>query len=102
MEAGLTTSESVTKQFQTMGAKPVIPPKQRAVLHEDNCMKNRNQNIKHMKKAGLDRKRSGYHKRSFGVTAFYGLRTVFSDKLKIQSSCSILWCVRHDSDKVRH
>lgn len=72
------------------GAKPVIPPKQRAVLHKDNCMKDRNQNIKQMKKAGLEKwkMRSGYHRRSLVETAFYRLKTVFSDKLKSKSTQS--------------
>lgn len=65
-------------------AEPVIPPKQRAVLHEQTFMKGRNQNIKQVKRLGLAKwkKRRGYNRRSLVETAFYRLKRVFSDRLR--------------------
>jgi hypothetical protein len=65
-------------------AKPVIPPKQRAVPHKDAFMKGRNQNIRQMKKLGLAKwkKKQGYHRRSLVETAFYRLKRIFSDRLR--------------------
>jgi hypothetical protein len=65
-------------------AKPVIPPKQRAVVHEQTFMKGRNLNILQMKKLGLEKwkKKQRYHRRSLVETAFYRLKRIFSDRLR--------------------
>ena len=76
------------KAIYEKGAKPIIPPKQRAVLHKDRFMQGRNRNIKQVKKIGLEKwkAKSGYHKRSLVETAFYRLKKVFSDRLKSKST----------------
>lgn len=72
------------------GAKPLIPPKLRAVPHKDACLQSRNRNIKQRRKLGLEKwkRKSGYHKRSLVETAFYRLKKIFSDKLKSKSANS--------------
>jgi hypothetical protein len=65
-------------------AKAIIPPEQRAVLHKAACMESRNQNIKRMRKLGLEKwkRKSGYHRRSLVQTTFYRLKKIFSDRLR--------------------
>ena len=72
------------KAIYEKGGEAVIPPKQRGVLHKQEWMISRNQNIKQMRKLGLVKwkRKSGYHKRSLVETAFYRLKKIFSDRLR--------------------
>jgi Transposase DDE domain len=65
-------------------ARPIIPPRQRSTLWEDDYLKDRNKNLRGVRRLGLEgwKKRSGYHKRSLVETAFYRLKTIFSDRLR--------------------
>jgi hypothetical protein len=65
-------------------ALPVIPPRKGSTLCEDDYLKDRNENLRGVRKFGLEgwKKRSGYHKRSLVETAFYRLKTIFLDRLR--------------------
>jgi hypothetical protein len=65
-------------------ALPVIPPRKGSTLWEDDYLKNRNENLRGVRKLGIKgwKKQSGYHKRSLVETAFYRLKTIFSDRLR--------------------
>jgi Transposase DDE domain len=65
-------------------ARAIRPPRQRSVLWQNDYLKDRNRNLRGVKKHGLKgwKKRSGYHRRSLVETAFFRLKTVFSDKLR--------------------
>ena len=80
--------KSCYKAIYDKGAKPVIPPKQRAVVHKQVFMQSRNRNIKQMRKVGLEKwkQKSGYHRRSLVETAFYRLKRIFSDKLRSKAA----------------
>jgi hypothetical protein len=66
------------------GARAIIPPRQGSVPWQDDYLKERNRNLRAVKKHGLKgwKKRSGYHRRSLVETAFFRLKTIFSDKLR--------------------
>ena len=65
-------------------ARPIIPPRQRSTLWGDDYLEDRNSNLRQVRRLGLEgwKKRSGYHKRSLVETAFYRLKTIFSDRLR--------------------
>jgi hypothetical protein len=65
-------------------AIPVIPPRKGSTLWGDDYLKDRNKNLRGVRKRGLEgwKKRSGYHKRSLVETAFYRLKRIFSDRLR--------------------
>lgn len=65
-------------------AKPLIPPRQDAVERGRSPFEDRDENVREIKKRGRTKwkKSSGYHKRSLVETAFFRLKTIFSDKLK--------------------
>lgn len=72
------------KAISEKGGEAVIPPKLRGVLHKQEWMQSRNQNILQMRKVGLEKwkNKSGYHRRSLVETAFYRLKKIFSDRLR--------------------
>jgi hypothetical protein len=73
------------KQHQ---AKPLIPPRQDAVVRGKSPFEDRDENVKEIKQRGRAKwkKSSGYHQRSLVETAFLRLKTIFSDKLKSRTA----------------
>ena len=65
-------------------ARPIIPPRKRSTFWEEEYLKERNSILRQVHKVGLEewKKRSGYHRRSLVETAFYRLKTIFTDKLR--------------------
>jgi hypothetical protein len=65
-------------------ALPVIPPRKGSTLWEEDYLKERNSNLRGVRKLGIKgwKKRSGYHRRSLVETAFYRLKAIFTDKLR--------------------
>ena len=66
------------------GARAIIPPRRGSTLWEDEYLKDRNSNLRGVRKHGLKGWKivSGYHKRSLVETTFFRLKTIFSDKLR--------------------
>jgi hypothetical protein len=66
------------------GARAIIPPRKGSVHWQDDYLKDRNRNLRGVKKHGLKgwKKRSGYHRRSLVETAFFRLKMIFSDRLR--------------------
>lgn len=66
------------------GARAIIPPRRGSVLWQEAYLKDRNRNLRGVVRHGLKgwKKRSGYHRRSLVETAFFRLKTIFSDKLR--------------------
>ena len=64
------------------GARAIIPPRRGSRRWQDDYLKDRNRNLRGVEKHGLEgwKKRSGYHRRSLVETAFFRLKTIFSDK----------------------
>jgi hypothetical protein len=65
-------------------AIPVIPPRKGSTLWGDDYLKDRNKNLRCVRKHGLEgwKQRSGYHTRSLVETAFYRLKRIFSERLR--------------------
>jgi len=66
------------------GAKAIIPPRRGSVFWQNDYLKDRNRNLRGVKRHGAKgwKKRSGYHRRSLVETAFFRLKTIFSDRLR--------------------
>ena len=66
------------------GARAIIPPRQGSTLWQEGYLKDRNRNLRGVEKHGLKgwERRSGYHRRSLVETAFFRLKTIFSDRLR--------------------
>ena len=65
-------------------ARPIIPPRKRSTFWQEEYLKDRNANLRQVQRLGLEgwKKRSGYHRRSLVETAFFRVKTIFSDKLR--------------------
>ena len=65
-------------------ALPIIPPRKGSTLWGDEYLKERNKNLRCVRKHGLEgwKRRSGYHRRSLIEAAFYRLKAIFSDRLR--------------------
>jgi Transposase DDE domain len=65
-------------------AKPLIPPRQDAVVKGKSPFEDRDLNVREIRRQGRPKwkRKSGYHKRSLVETAFFRLKTIFSDKLR--------------------
>lgn len=70
------------------GARAVVPPKQRARLWGKPHTQSRDENVKTMRRLGLEgwKRKARYHRRSLVETAMMRLKTLFSDKLKSRTS----------------
>jgi DDE family transposase len=81
---GAYDSRPCYRAIQECGARAIIPPRKGAVFWKDDYLKDRNKNLRGVRKLGLKewKKRSGYHKRSLVETKFYRLKTIFTDKLR--------------------
>ena len=81
---GAFDSRACYKAIHQRGARAIIPPRRGSVLSKDDYLKDRNRNLRSVTRHGLSRwkKRRGYHRRSLVETAFFRLKTIFSDKLR--------------------
>lgn len=63
---------------------PLIPPRSDAAIRGKSPFERRDENVRLIRKLGRKRwkKTSGYHRRSLVETAFFRLKTVFSDRLR--------------------
>ncbi|HKQ08236.1 MAG TPA: transposase, partial [Blastocatellia bacterium] len=61
-----------------------IPPRKGAQLWQDDYLKDRNRNLRGVRRQGLAgwKRGSGYHTRSLVEIAFFRLKTIFSDRLR--------------------
>lgn len=66
------------------GARAIIPPRSGSRRWQDDYLKDRNRNLRGVEKQGVKgwKKRSGYHRRSLVETAFFRLKTIFSERLR--------------------
>lgn len=81
---GAFDSRACYKAIHQRGARAIIPPRRGAVFWKDDYLRDRNRNLRGVARQGLSgwKKRSGYHRRSLVETAFFRLKTIFSDKLR--------------------
>ena len=66
------------------GGRAIIPPKKRAKVWGQPHSKSRDDNVRTMRKVGLEKWKQtvGYHRRSLVETAMMRLKSIFSQKLK--------------------
>jgi Transposase DDE domain len=65
------------------GARAIIPPRKRSTQWQDSYLAVRNKNLCEGLRHGLKGwEKGGYHRRSLVETAFFRLKTTFSDKLR--------------------
>lgn len=76
--------EQCYRAIKEKGARALIPPRQGAVMRGRSPFEQRDENVREIRKLGRTKwkQKSSYHKRSVVETAFFRLKTIFSDKLK--------------------
>ena len=81
---GAYDSRECYRAIDNKKAEAVIPPRKGSTLWKDEYLRSRNSNLRGVRKHGLKgwKKKIGYHKRSLVETAFFRLKTIFSDKLR--------------------
>ena len=83
---GAYDSRSCYRAIHECGARAIIPPRKGSTLWEDSYLKDRNKNLRGVRKLGLEgwKRQSGYHTRSLVEAAFFRLKRIFSDNLRGQ------------------
>lgn len=81
---GAYDSRQCYRAIHQRGARAVIPPPKGSTLWRDDYLKDRNRNLRAVRRLGLKKwkRQSGYHRRSLVETAFFRLKAIFSDKLR--------------------
>jgi IS5 family transposase len=82
------------------GARAIIPPRSGSRRWQEEYLKDRNRNLRGVERHGLKgwKRRSGYHRRSLVETAFFRLKTIFSERLRsrrndTQATEALIRCV---------
>jgi hypothetical protein len=75
--------EQCYRAIKQRGARALIPPRRDAVIRGKSPFEQRDENLRGIRKRGRKqwKRRSGYHRRSLVETAFFRLKTLFSDRL---------------------
>jgi DDE family transposase len=81
---GAFDSRDCYRAIHQKGAKAIIPPREGSTTWKDEYLADRNSNVGGVEELGDKewKKQVGYHKRSLVETAFFRLKTIFSDKLR--------------------
>jgi hypothetical protein len=81
---GAYDSRQCYRAIDERGARAVIPPRKGSTLWEDEYLKDRNENLRGVRRHGVKgwKMKSGYHRRSLVETAMNRLKTIFTDKLR--------------------
>jgi DDE family transposase len=81
---GAYDSRACYRAIHQRSARAIIPPRSGSSLWQDEYLKDRNRNLRGIEKHGAKgwKKRSGYHRRSLVETAFFRLKTIFSEWLR--------------------
>jgi Transposase DDE domain len=80
--------ESCYRAIKEKKAVALIPPRQDAVTRGRSPFEQRDENVREIRKLGrrVWKKSSGYHKRSLVETAFFRLKTIFTERLKSRTA----------------
>jgi hypothetical protein len=81
---GAYDSRECYKAIHERRARAIIPPRTGSVLWGDECLQQRNTNLRQVQKLGAERWRQEvkYHRRSLVECAIYRLKTLFTDRLR--------------------
>jgi hypothetical protein len=76
--------EQCYRAIKECAAKALIPPRSDAVIRGKSPFEQRDENLRAIRKLGRKRwkRESTYHRRSLVETAFFRLKTIFSDRLR--------------------
>jgi IS5 family transposase len=76
--------EQCYRAIKKKGTRPLIPPRRDARIRGKSPFEHRDENLREIRKKGRKgwKKQSGYHHRSLVETAFFRLKTIFSDRLR--------------------
>jgi len=76
--------EQCYRAIKQQGALALIPPREDAVLRGRSPFEQRDENVRGIKSKGKKawKRESTYHRRSLVETAFFRLKTIFSDRLR--------------------
>jgi Transposase DDE domain len=76
--------EQCYRAIKKREARPLIPPRRDAVIRGKSPFEQRDKNVRGIRKLGRKRwkRESTYHQRSLVETAFFRLKTIFSDKVR--------------------
>ncbi|MBD0326965.1 MAG: IS5 family transposase [Pyrinomonadaceae bacterium] len=79
--------EQCYRAIRKRQAKALIPPRSGAVVRGKSPFEQRDENVRGIRKLGRKqwKRKSTYHRRSLVETAFFRLKTIFSDKLRARS-----------------
>jgi hypothetical protein len=80
--------ECCYRAIKKRDAKALIPPRSDAVIRAKSPFEQRDENLRGIRKLGRKqwKSKSSYHKRSLVETAFFRLKTIFSDRLRSRST----------------
>ena len=81
---GAYDSRECYRAIDRLRARAIIPPRKGATLWRDEYLRDRNSNLRRVRKLGSEgwKRESKYHRRSLVETAFFRLKTLFTDKLR--------------------
>jgi hypothetical protein len=70
--------------IRAKGVRAVIPPRKGSTLWEDESFKDRNANLRGVRRHGPAgwKKKANYHRRSLAETAVFRLKAIFTDRLR--------------------
>jgi transposase len=76
--------EQCYRAIKQRQAIALIPPRRDAIIRGKSPFEQRDENVRSIRKLGRKqwKRKSTYHKRSLVETAFFRLKTIFSDKLR--------------------
>lgn len=76
--------EQCYRAIKDKEARPLIPPRRDARIRSKSPFEQRDENLREIRKKGRKRwkRESTYHKRSLVETAFFRLKTIFSERLR--------------------
>jgi hypothetical protein len=76
--------EQCYRAIRQSGAVALIPPRRDGIIRAQSPFEQRDENLRRVRKVGRQawKKRSGYHRRSLVESAFFRLKTLFSERLR--------------------
>ena len=81
---GFMILSNATEPSRSVKAVALIPPREDAVVRGKSPFEQRDENVREIKSKGRKawKRESTYHRRSLVETAFFRLKTIFSDRLR--------------------
>ena len=80
--------EQCYRAIKSRQARPLIPPRRDGVIRGKSPFEQRDENLREIRKLGRKqwKRKSTYHQRSLVETAFFRLKTIFSERLRSRTT----------------